>query len=548
MLSGARDTCPQSVAGTLVVGCIGAQGLYQADHHSASDPYCRVRIRDASVYERFGTRKHHVLRSSSLRSRVIHNRNNPRWREAFGIDMVCPALPYSYQLQVTIKDKSRRKRSRTLGNVFVDASEVVNRRVASRRFRFVDGPGSIAISLHWCPLGDHGCISQAARAAGAHGLSGRTSIGDCGEGCHSVLSNAMRIHTQSLAEDIEMAKRAELYGSVSNFGSYRYNRSNYNTGYDYSYQGFRCAVGDSVRVVYPGDHKRYGARIIAMRGRRKITVKWHYDRSIANVRSSNVFKYGSSCYGSQAYRGYSSYNSRYSKWGSYSTSQGRLWTNAYSKIQRLQMTMADSATRLCGPTAAAAIRRATRGIHGYVPRWQSGYSMNYANRVLMELNNVDYAIGQYSTGLEQKFALGQFLPNTESGIPNQCLGYFGFSGSRSRYAPTSTSAAYGYPRGYHSYDYYGRGASNYRYDYFRDTSYTRRPRSQYRSFYSRSWAKRQPLFSTSTYNGTSYVQQTSSYTKKAVDRPTVVDAGYTKKSSTDKTDGIQKFAGQAFPL
>ena len=249
------NDCKGALYGSLVVGCVSAQGLKNVDGWtSLSDPSCRVRISDANpnnLEERGGVAKtmklfnkekkgskKFPLKSEEMLSSEIQNNLNPTWNEAFQFDFVCPESPdhhdQKYQLEVIVQDGGLVQKTKFLGAVYFTLDDIVNAKMSELSQsthtlqKSAADPdykgnknvqGEVTLVVHWCPNdGSHSnCIENTAVATktAGHKIKDIKKV-DCHMGCHTSESGCqtdlvadLRSFITSAKDDIKAAKRAK---------------------------------------------------------------------------------------------------------------------------------------------------------------------------------------------------------------------------------------------------------------------------------------------------------------------------------------------------
>lgn len=219
------QACGQPVVGTLIVGCISANGLYDNDGWlmGKSDPFCRARLTDALNTEKRGSYQKFVAVSQTLQTRTIKDDLNPSWNETFEFDVTCPQHPdlqgdRKFQLEVTIKDKDWLS-STQLGNVYIPFDDILHRQVkGTSTFPLLQNladsndvrsvAGSVTLSIEWCPKGHDQCINKARAAAGS-GLRQEAAV-DCNMACYRDLQSELASHVDRTIRSLKVA--GALYG------------------------------------------------------------------------------------------------------------------------------------------------------------------------------------------------------------------------------------------------------------------------------------------------------------------------------------------------
>lgn len=195
------EACHNPLDGSLVVGCVWANGLKDADGWGKSDPYCQVRLTDAMHTEVQGGYHEFVPRSSSFTTRYRQGNLNPTWQEAFEFTALCPEHPdakntHKYQIEVTIKDSDATNADDMLGNVYIPIDDAMSGKISgTREFTLQQNladstdtrhvQGTVTLHVKWCPLNSRGCIDEAARASGTRET--QKTLVQCGMSCGSKL-------------------------------------------------------------------------------------------------------------------------------------------------------------------------------------------------------------------------------------------------------------------------------------------------------------------------------------------------------------------------
>lgn len=230
-IDGARGGCGDAMWGTLVVGCVSASDLHNADWSifgRKSDPFCRIRLSDKTTTEARGWSivgngyGKFEPRSETMSSRVIDNDLQPVWKEAFAFTMACPQNPIhdQYQLEVTVKDEDLTT-TEFLGAVYVDLPGLIRssegKAPRSEEFTLETNAadendkrkvkGSVSLVLQWCSHGDQGCVDRAVKEAGASTLKQTVKV-DCGMGCHNEFGDVLGL-VDSARGKVREAMRAE---------------------------------------------------------------------------------------------------------------------------------------------------------------------------------------------------------------------------------------------------------------------------------------------------------------------------------------------------
>jgi len=207
-LLAAKDYCPSSMAGTLVVECAKAEGLDKKAWFSNNSPYCTVLLSDASYEEPRGWmgKMKAAPTSDRMKTATLSDTEDPEWGEAFGFSIVCPHVPDSYQLEVILKHDTIGPNP-TLGRVYIPLSKFIyeEQKWQDQTFDLKDGSGQVTLKAKWCALGDHSCIGS---------LSENTLV-DCGQSCHGKLRSAMLDAVKRVEQDVDAADSAARMEAVA---------------------------------------------------------------------------------------------------------------------------------------------------------------------------------------------------------------------------------------------------------------------------------------------------------------------------------------------
>jgi len=200
-LLAAKEHCPSSVAGTLVVECAKAEGLDKKAWFSNNSPYCTVLLSDANSEEPRGwmQKMKAAQTSDRMRTKTLSDTEDPEWEEAFGFSIVCPHVPDSYQLEVILKHDTVGPNP-TLGRVYIPLSKFIHEEQTwqDQTFDLKDGSGQVTLKAKWCSLGDHSCIGS---------ISENTLV-DCGQSCHGRLHSAMLGAVKRVEQEVDAADSA----------------------------------------------------------------------------------------------------------------------------------------------------------------------------------------------------------------------------------------------------------------------------------------------------------------------------------------------------
>lgn len=226
--------CGGGVTGSLIVGCVSAQGLKNVDWlFGVSDPFCRVRLVDAKRTESRGwwnSYKKFVPVSETFNSKTINNNLDPVWNEAVEFKMMCPQHPdatgrHRYQLEVYLKDGDMTK-SNFLGAVHIPFDDILGGRVSGiqnmplKQNQADSGDsrstqGNVKIVAQWCPTGDSACVQKALRDSGstAPAMAKRPSVPshevDCEQRCTRKMKPKLGKIVDDVIDDIKDAIRAD---------------------------------------------------------------------------------------------------------------------------------------------------------------------------------------------------------------------------------------------------------------------------------------------------------------------------------------------------
>jgi len=234
-IAGASDQCREAMYGTLVVGCVSAEGLHKGSFFDKSDPYCRVRLSDKSATESRGFLKKYkkfIARSASGQTGYKNNDLSPTWNEAFTFELVCPtSMAHLWQLEVAIKDKDI-DADDDLGFAYVPLEQVVAGQMngektlqivtnkADSKDKRGKGKGKVKLFVQYCAPGDHSCKQGAVHSAGA-AIESRSNIRvECGQSCYAHMKKVISVVDSARSKVQEAIQQDNLADHFDGLGDH----------------------------------------------------------------------------------------------------------------------------------------------------------------------------------------------------------------------------------------------------------------------------------------------------------------------------------------
>eukprot|EP00928_Gymnodinium_smaydae_P023844 TRINITY_DN19512_c0_g1_i1.p1 TRINITY_DN19512_c0_g1~~TRINITY_DN19512_c0_g1_i1.p1 ORF type:complete len:429 (-),score=75.92 TRINITY_DN19512_c0_g1_i1:225-1511(-) len=202
----AKNACPAAAHGTLMVGCIGAEDLEFASSQNSTS-FCRVVISDMAAMRKFIRYKKPARQSLELRSTLVRNSANPQWNDAFSFHMVCPEMPNTYQVDITLKTKGR-VLEHTLGRANIPLHDVMSRSFTGKKtLDLQDGKGKLTVVVDYCAGSEATCIADFVKMSNIAGVKDETTV-NCGQDCKRSFLRAANSKIQAVRSQMTVVRLA----------------------------------------------------------------------------------------------------------------------------------------------------------------------------------------------------------------------------------------------------------------------------------------------------------------------------------------------------